>query len=150
PRRPVSGPAVRGPYRHRHRPPLRIHAMKTLIASLSLALALTGAPALAQQQATQPLEGIAAVVDEDLILRSELNRAVANIVAQYAGRPDQLPPRNILERQVLERLILMRVQMAQAASTGLRVSDQEVDNAVSAIAQQNNLSPDQLRQQLTR
>jgi peptidyl-prolyl cis-trans isomerase SurA len=121
--------------------------MKTLIACLSLAFALlTGAPSHAQQ--TQPLESIAAVVDEDLILRSELNRAVANIRAQYANRQDQLPPGPVLERQVLERLILMRLQTARAAATGIRVGDQEIDSAVSAIAQQNNLSPDQLRQQL--
>jgi peptidyl-prolyl cis-trans isomerase SurA len=121
--------------------------MKTLLASLTLAFALLlGAPAHAQQ--VQPLESIAAVVDEDLILRSELDRAVANIRAQYANRQDQLPPGPVLERQVLERLILMRLQTARAASTGIRVSDQEIDSAVSAIAQQNNLSPDQLRQQL--
>ena len=121
--------------------------MKTLIACLTLALALfQGIPAHAQQ--TQPLESIAAVVDEDLILRSELDRAVANIRAQYANRQDQLPPPAVLERQVLERLILMRLQTARAASTGIRVSDQEIDAAVSNIAQQNNLSPDQLRQQL--
>ncbi|TDK21716.1 molecular chaperone SurA [Luteimonas aestuarii] len=121
--------------------------MKTLIACLSLALALLiGAPSHAQQ--VQTLESIAAVVDEDLILRSELDRAVANIRAQYAGRQEQLPPGPVLERQVLERLILMRLQTARAASTGIRVGDQEIDSAVSAIAQQNNLSPDQLRQQL--
>ncbi len=120
--------------------------MKNLLACLSLLLLLAVAPARAQE--VQPLEGIAAVVDENLILRSELDRAVANILAQYASRPDQLPPRHILERQVLERLILVRLQTAYAASTGLRVSDQEVDATVSAISQQNNLSPDQLRRQL--
>jgi peptidyl-prolyl cis-trans isomerase SurA len=121
--------------------------MKTLIACLTLAFALLlGTPGHAQQ--VQPLESIAAVVDEDLILRSELDRAVANIRAQYANRQDQLPPGPVLERQVLERLILMRLQTARAASTGIRVGDQEIDSAVSAIAQQNNLSPDQLRQQL--
>lgn len=120
--------------------------MKTLIACLTLAFALLCAPVHAQQ--TQPLESIAAVVDEDLILRSELDRAVSNIVAQYANRQDQLPPRQILERQVLERLILVKLQTARASSTGLRISDQELDATLSSIAQQNNMSPEQLRQQL--
>ncbi len=120
--------------------------MKTLIACFTLAFALLCAPVHAQQ--TQPLESIAAVVDEDLILRSELDRAVANIIGQYANRQDQLPPRQILERQVLERLILVKLQTARASSTGLRISDQELDATVSSIAQQNNLSPEQLRQQL--
>lgn len=120
--------------------------MKILIACLTLAFALLGAPAHAQQ--TQALEGIAAVVDEELILRSELDRAVANIVGQYAGRQDQLPPRPILERQVLERLILLKLQTARAAQTGIRISDQELDGTISNIARQNNFSPEQLRQQL--
>ena len=121
--------------------------MKIRFAFLCAAL-LFAASVHAQQ--TQPLERIAAVVDEDVILQTELDRAVANILAQYAGRQNQLPPRHVLERQVLERLILLRLQTARAAATGVRVGDAEIDNAVNAIAQQNNLSPDQLRQQLAR
>ena len=121
--------------------------MKIRTALLCAAL-LVAANVHAQQ--AQPLESIAAVVDEDVILRSELDRAVANIVAQYANRQTQLPPRHVLERQVLERLILVKLQTTRAAETGVRVGDAEVDNAINAIAQQNNLSPDQLRQQLLR
>jgi peptidyl-prolyl cis-trans isomerase SurA len=120
--------------------------MKTLIAPLLAVALLLGAPAHAQQ--VESLDGIAAVVDEDVILTSELDRALNNVLAQYAGRQDQLPPRDVLQRQVLERLILMRLQTARAADTGVRVSDQEVDGAIASIAAQNKLSPDQLRQQL--
>lgn len=120
--------------------------MKTLIHSLAAAALLFAATAHAQD--LQPLDRIAAVVDEDVILASELDRAVANIRGQYATRQDQLPPQEILERQVLERLISMRLQTANAARTGVRVSDQEVDQAIAAIAQQNNFTMDQLRQQL--
>lgn len=104
----------------------------------------------AQAQAVQPLDGIAAVVDEDVILRSELDRAISNILTQYADRPGQLPPRDVLERQVLERLILVRLQSARAKSTGVTISDEEVDAAVNNIARQNNSTPEQLRQQLVR
>ncbi|GAA4870424.1 peptidylprolyl isomerase [Luteimonas vadosa] len=104
----------------------------------------------AQAQSVEPLDGIAAVVDEDVILRSELDRAVRNILTQYAGRPGQLPPRDVLERQVLERLILVRLQTARAQATGVSVSDAEVDAAIANIASQNNSTPEQLRQQLVR
>jgi peptidyl-prolyl cis-trans isomerase SurA len=117
-----------------------------LLALLMAGVLLPGGALRAQ--AVQPLDGIAAVVDEDVILRSELDRAVQNILAQYASRPGQLPPREVLERQVMERLVLVRLQTARAAQTGVRVSDQEVDAAVSTIAQQNNITPEQLRQQL--
>ncbi|WP_242113000.1 peptidylprolyl isomerase [Luteimonas aquatica] len=123
--------------------------MNRLLAS-ALAAALSFGTLGAYAQTTQPLDRIAAVVDEDVVLQSELDRALNNVLAQYANRQDQLPPRDILQRQVLERLILVKLQSADAARQGLRVSDQEVDAAINNIAGQNKLTPDQLRQQLAR
>ncbi|MEN1957473.1 peptidylprolyl isomerase [Luteimonas sp. MJ204] len=120
--------------------------MKKLFLSLAFALAAFAPPAFAQQ--VQPIDGIAAIVDEDVILQSELERAVRNIKSQYGNRADQLPPENVLRRQVLERLILVQLQTARAQSTGVRVADEELDAAAAAIARQNNMTPDQLRQQL--
>ena len=119
-----------------------------LLAPLLAAALVFGVAAQAQE--TQPLDGIAAVVDEDVILQSELDRAVSNILAQYANQQDQLPPRDVLERQVLERLILVRLQTARAQATGVRISDEELDAAITNIARQNNATPEQLRQQLER
>ena len=119
--------------------------MKKLLVS-----ALVSGVLLCASVQAQPLDRIAAVVNEDVILQSELDRATRNILTQYADRQDQLPPRDILERQVLERLVMVRLQVARAAETGLRVSDEEVDAAINRIAQQNNMSLDQLRQQVAR
>ncbi|MEN5209458.1 peptidylprolyl isomerase [Stenotrophomonas terrae] len=121
---------------------------KTLPAVLATLLAFSGvaAPAVAQQ--TQPLDRIAAIVDEGVILQSELQRAVANIKSQYAGREAQLPPDSVLERQVLERLVLVKLQVARADGSGIRVSDEELNHAISSIAQQNGTSVDGLRQRL--
>ena len=121
--------------------------MKKLLAPV-LAAALLAASVHAQE--VQPLDGIAAVVDEEVILHSELQRAVANIRQQYTGRENQLPPPEVLERQVMERLVLMKLQVARAQSTGVRVSDQEIDRAIAGIAQQNRTTPEQLRSQLAR
>jgi peptidyl-prolyl cis-trans isomerase SurA len=108
-----------------------------------------GAPVHAQLAVpTVPVESVVAVVEEDVILRSELERAVANILAQYADRSEQLPPRAALERQVLERLILLRLQVQRARETGVRVPDAEVEESIRRIAQQNNISLDQMRTQL--
>lgn len=110
--------------------------------------ALLSFAGLAAAQQLQPVERIAAVVDEDVILESELDRAVRNIHAQYAGREGQLPPADVLRRQVLERLVLSRLQVARATQAGIQVTDQDVDAAIGRIAQGNQLSLDQLRQQL--
>lgn len=111
-------------------------------------LLLAPLTAWAQALDSEPVDRIVAVVDEEVILRSELDRAMANVMAQFAGRTEQLPPRAVIERQVLERMILLRVQTARAEATGIRVSDTEVDQAVVRLAQQNQVSLDQLRASL--
>ena len=118
---------------------------RLLIAGL-LALSTSAAPVMAQT--LQPLDRIAAVANEDVVLQSELDRAVQNVLAQYANQPGQLPPRAVLERQVLERLVLVKLQVARAAETGIRVNDADLNNAVNAVAQQNGTTPDGLRQRL--
>ncbi|MGH8053143.1 MAG: peptidylprolyl isomerase [Stenotrophomonas sp.] len=122
---------------------------KTLPVVLATLLAFSGvtAPAAAQQQ-NEPLDRIAAIVDENVILQSELQRAVNNIKGQYAGREAQLPPDSVLERQVLERLVLVKLQVARADGSGIHVSDEELNHAISSIAQQNGSDVDTLRQRL--
>lgn len=118
-----------------------------LLASL-LAVSSVSAPLQVLAEEAQPLDRIAAVVDEDVILQSELQRAIANIKAQYAGRENQLPPEDVLSRQVLERLVLVKLQVARAQGSGIRVSDQELNQAMNSIAQQNGSNLDALRQRL--
>ncbi|MFA6985489.1 MAG: peptidylprolyl isomerase [Arenimonas sp.] len=123
-----------------------------LILSALLATVLAAAPGTsvrAQALPSNTIDSIVAVVNEDVILRSELDRAVANVSKQFAGgQGGQLPPQNVLERQVLERLIMMRLQVARAADSGIRISDQELQQAIATIASQNKMSVDQLRQRL--
>jgi peptidyl-prolyl cis-trans isomerase SurA len=122
------------------------------IFSAFLALALTAAPIVGVQAQALPastIDSIVAVVDEDVILRSELDLAVANISKQFAsGQNGQLPPRDVLEKQVLERLILMRLQVNRAEDSGIRISDQELQQAIATIAGQNKMTPEELRQRL--
>ncbi len=120
------------------------------LASLFAGLALLAAGGLAHAQAlpSTRIDSIAAVVDESVILRSELDRAVANITAQYASQPEQLPPRDILEKQVLDRLVLLHLQVQRANDSGIRIADAELQQAVGSIASQNNLTVEQLRQRL--
>ena len=121
---------------------------RSLLAAAVAGLLFAG---IAQAQSTaplQPVERIAAVVNEDVILRSELERAIANVRGQFAGRENQLPPAEILERQVLERLVLMRLQVTRATDAGISTSEQEVDGAIQGIAQQNGMTLDQLRQRI--
>jgi peptidyl-prolyl cis-trans isomerase SurA len=101
------------------------------------------------QQSLVPIDRPVAVVEEDVVLQSELDHAVANIKGQYTERQDQLPPQDVLERQVLERLILNKLQTKRAADSGIKVSDQDIDGAPGRIAEGNNITVDQLRAQVT-
>ncbi|MFY2764074.1 peptidylprolyl isomerase [Arenimonas sp. MALMAid1274] len=123
------------------------NALHSLLAGL-LVLGTLLSPAAARAQATTPIDTIVAVVDEDVILRSELDRAVNNIMQQYASQPGQLPPRAVLEKQVLDRLVIMRLQLVRAADTGIRVADGELAQAVQSVASRNRMTEDQLRQRL--
>ncbi len=110
---------------------------------------------VSQLGAAQALPGtsvdrIIAVVDEDVILASELAIGINNIRAQYRGREDQLPPANVLERQVLERLVMVKLQVARAESTGIRIGDTELNQVIQGVATQSNLNVDQLREQLAK
>ncbi len=124
--------------------------MNKLLASLILLLVLGAPLAQAQLMPTEKLDGIVAVLDGDVILRSELDRQVATIKAQYASNPQQLPPIGELERQVLDRMILSKLQIAKADDTGIRISDAEIDQTLGQIAMQNRMDVDQLRQAITR
>lgn len=128
--------------------------MKQTIALFLLALAIAF-PVHAQlltpaAAGNQPLDRIVAVVNDDVILQSELNDALASVQQQYAGHTEQLPPMNVLQQQVLNRLILMRLQTQKAQEQGIRVSDADVDQAIAGVAQQNKLTPDQLRVEVER
>src|SRR5262245_60849400 len=106
--------------------------MTKSLSALAASLVLGAfAPSASQAQALQSdtLDKVVAVVEEDVILQSELDRSVSNVLSQFAGRTQQLPPRDVIEKQVLDRLILNRLQVERAEGTGIRVSDAEVDQA---------------------
>ncbi len=121
--------------------------MKNLF-RIFLVAALLGATysvALAQILPIEPLDRIVAIADEDVVLQSELDRAVNNVLVQYAQNPERLPPRDALEHQVLQRLIMQKLQLARAESSGIKVSDAEVDKMMGDIARENHLELSQLR-----
>jgi peptidyl-prolyl cis-trans isomerase SurA len=97
-------------------------------------------------QTTQPLDSIVALVEENVILQSELDLAIGNIVDRIRATGEQMPPRDLLERQVLERLIVREIQLQRALETGIRVSDADVDQAMVNLAQSNGMTIQQMRQ----
>ena len=78
------------------------------------------------------IDGIAAVVNEGIVLKSEL-RAQTEVIRQRARTEGlQLPPDDILEEQVLERLVIERIQLQRADRFGIQISDQMVNAALAS------------------
>lgn len=94
------------------------------------------------------LDRIVAVVDSDVITRSELDDRLTTLAQQFEKQGAQLPPREVLEKQVLERMIQERLQLQQAAQTGLRVDDNQLDKTMERIAEQNKLTLEEFRVKL--
>lgn len=89
--------------------------------------------------AAEYLDGIVAVVEDDILLESELAREVIKINQRLRANNVQMPPKEILFKQVLERLIIEKLQSQLAQKAGLKVSDEMVDSSLNNIAKQNGL-----------
>ena len=105
-------------------------------------------PVAAKPDSEQTLDRIAAVVNNDVITRLELNDKVDAISKLMTRQGVPLPPRNVLERQVLERMISEKAQLQLAVEDGVRVDDLQLDRAVQRVAEQNNLSVQAFRDRL--
>jgi peptidyl-prolyl cis-trans isomerase SurA len=99
----------------------------------------------------QPLEvdRVIAVVDEDVVLKSEFDTRWAQVEAQIAQAPaGTLPPLAEIRKQVLDDLIIEHLQLQMAERAGVRIDDNQLNQELGAIAQQNNLSFEQFREVL--
>jgi peptidyl-prolyl cis-trans isomerase SurA len=85
------------------------------------------------------LDGIAAIVNEGVVTRSELMRQIATIQQRAQSSDLQLPPADILQEQVLERLIVDEVQMQRAERVGIVISDQMLNGAIAQVAADSNI-----------
>ncbi len=104
----------------------------------------------AQQPAPVEIDRIAAVVNSEAITERELQQQVAMVERQLREQNIEIPPKDILGRQVLERMIVDRAQMQLARDSGIRVDDAQLERAIASIASENRLAPAQLRERLAR
>lgn len=106
--------------------------------SLCILLAASLAPAASAAQELsetgQFLDGVAAVVNDGVVLKSELNRQQDLIIQRALESGIQLPPAHILREQVLERLIIEEIQLQRARRIGIQISDQMLNETIAEIA----------------
>lgn len=112
----------------------------TLMLTLMAALGNSMAQQMVAPNGVIPIDHIVAVVNEEVITRNELDDVIQSTILQLQKQEIQLPPLDVLEKQLLERLILTRIQLQRANEVGITVSDSELDQALRNIAKENNLS----------
>lgn len=115
-------------------------------------LAIGCGTVLAQPSARRVIlaDRIVAVVNNEVITQRGLDERVDTVARQLERKGTQLPPRDVMERQILERMIVDRAQLQFARESGIRVEDAAVDTAIARIAENNKLSPAEFRAALTR
>ena len=95
--------------------------------------------------AVQPLDRVVAIVDNDVVMQSQLDQRVHEVQQTIAKRGGGVPPAGALEQQVLERLIVENLQLQIGERSGIRITDEELNQAIGTIAQRNGMTLDQFR-----
>ncbi|WP_150128046.1 peptidylprolyl isomerase SurA [Pseudomonas frederiksbergensis] len=103
----------------------------------------------AASAAVQSIDKVVAIVDNDVVMQSQLDQRVHEVQQTIAKRGGGTPPTGVLEQQVLERLIVENLQLQIGERSGIRITDEELNQAVGTIAQRNNMTVDQFRAALT-
>jgi peptidyl-prolyl cis-trans isomerase SurA len=128
--------------------PLRALRACTLV----VALALASGAALSQSRELSGsgvlLDRIAAVVNDGIVLTSELDAQTQEVTQRLRQQKTELPPPNVLRKQILERLVVEEIQMQRANRLGIQVADDMLNGAVADVAKRNGIPFDQLPQAL--
>ena len=116
-----------------------------LIAPLLTTIALTSFT-VSSYAALVLIDRIAVVVDQDVIMQSEIDERMKTIKAQIATQPEaRAPSDDVLREQIIERLVLENLQLQTADRAGIRISDDELNEALASIASQNQMTLTQFR-----
>jgi len=105
--------------------------------------------ALSANAQVVPLDSVVAIVDEDIILSSEVRDRVQQIKASATQRGMELPDDETLIQETLDRLILESIQLQLADRYGIRIPDAQLDQSMARVAAQNRLTLEQFRDALT-
>jgi len=129
--------------------------MHAFFKSATLGMALTGLMlslppglATAAPQRISDIDRIVVVVNDDVITESELSQRLRETRKQLELEKISAPPDAALRKQLLERMVLERLQLQLAATSGIRISESDVDRAFETVAQRNKLGAEEFRKAL--
>jgi peptidyl-prolyl cis-trans isomerase SurA len=109
------------------------------LGALLLQPASAQSPARSLSDRGVPLDRIAAVVNDGVVLQSDLEEQVLLVAQRLQAQSLELPAESVLRQQVLERLILQEIQMQRAQRAGIRIGDENLNEALAEVAQRNGI-----------
>ena len=114
--------------------------IRTTLILLGFGLAAVVAPAAELSKRGELLDRVVAIVNDNVVTASELDEQVEMITERLKEQKTQLPPADVLRKQVLDRLVVQEIQLQRAARVGLRISDEQLNGALNEVAQRNKIS----------
>jgi len=94
----------------------------------------------------KPLDRVAAIVNDDVVTESELQERLKLVLANFkTQKQSQLPPMDVLRKQVLDSLVIERIEEQEAKRIGISIDDQTLEQAFAELANRNKMTPDQFR-----
>lgn len=121
---------------------MKYRLLKTSILSISVSFCML------VNAAVQSLDKVSVIVDQGVILESEISELVDGVKQGAIAQGQALPSDRALRTQAIERLILKSLQMQMAERMGIQISDPQLEQTISNIAQQENITLAQLRQRI--
>jgi peptidyl-prolyl cis-trans isomerase SurA len=112
------------------------------LAALAVLLSL---PVFAQSSKVETLDRIVAIVNDEVITQYDLEDQKRLVISQLKRQGTELPPNDVLEKQLLERLINDRAQIQWAKETGIKIDDSQVERTIGRIAEDNKMTQAQFR-----
>ncbi|EMQ4857303.1 peptidylprolyl isomerase SurA [Morganella morganii] len=116
----------------------------------TLILSLMFTASTASFAAPQQLDKVAAVVNNGVVLESDVNNMLQTVTMNARNAGQQIPDQATLRQQILERLIMDNIVMQMAGQMQITIPDQAVDGAIEDIARQNNMTTAQMKERLQR
>ncbi|EBH1379519.1 peptidylprolyl isomerase SurA [Salmonella enterica] len=98
--------------------------------------------------APQVVDKVAAVVNNGVVLESDVNGLMQSVKLNAGQAGQQLPDDATLRHQILERLIMDQIILQMGQKMGVKITDEQLDQAIANIAKQNNMTMDQMRSRL--
>ena len=120
----------------------------TGLSSLFAVLAIVALPFTSFSICAEELDRIVAIVEQDVVMQSELNEQTDRVKFQMQQQATRMPPNAVLQRQVMERLVLEKIQLQYAEQVKIEVGDDVLKLAIMDMAKQNNLNLEQFKEVL--